>query len=268
LGGGRVGLDILSKKLGLGKNETAALLNLLEISRQNMKIDTEAQKTTDETYNTIENINKRALNFYDDTAMKMLATLGTISTGLVGAGATGVMGAGGIGSVLGGFAGKGRFKKGMKGMGKLGGAGTVAMGGMALTAGVNAFAPDAGEAMDDTLNLATMGASIGTMIAPGLGTAVGAAIGGVVGIGKDIYDAVSETAENTREELELKKEERRKQRAEEAAREVQRASLLADYLRSRTDEKFGAQMVANLEEANRLGRLRLEQRSGLASRKE
>ena len=257
MGGGRFGLDVLSQTLGFGKNETAALLNLLEISRKNMKIDTEAQKTTEETYNTIENINKRALNFYDDTAMKMLATLGTISTGLVGAAATGVMGAGGIGSLLGGFAGKGGFKKGMKGMGRLGGAGTLAMGGMALTAGVNAIAPEAGEAIDNTLNFATMGASIGTMIAPGIGTALGAIGGAAYGIYEDILEATSETAKNTKEELELKKEEKRKERAEAAAREVQRASVLANYLRSRTDMRYGAQMVAALEESNRLAKIQI-----------
>lgn len=239
MGGGRFDLDILSKTLGLGKNETAALLNLVEISKQNMQIDENAKKTTDETYNTIENINKRALNFYDNTSMQILATLGTIAAGTVGNIADGVMGAGGLGAVMPGqkalvkagrkFGGKGLGRI----MGKLPKAGLVAGAGMAATAGINAIAPEAGDAMSNTLTGATMGASIGSFI-PGLGTVIGGAVGAAIGVGLDIYDAVSETAENTKEAAEAAKEEERRKRSEEVAREMATMNFVSSYIRSRT----------------------------------
>tara|TARA_Y100000004_G_scaffold192123_1_gene252116 strand:+ start:1546 stop:3231 length:1686 start_codon:yes stop_codon:yes gene_type:complete len=259
LGGGRFGLDILSQTLGLSKTQTTELLNLAEIARQDFKVQDELKKTTDETYNSIENINKRAQNFYDNTAMGMLGQLGSINTNLLFFMQQAVMAGGVAGSLLGGSRRRRRMtpreefdslfeptrrgnpmtreymslgstpnarfrnyiKRGVGGTGAAVGAGALL--GSVLPPSIGGV--DTGGAIQGM----QYGAMAGSFI-PGVGTLVGGGIGAVLGL---IASNTGKSAEELAAQRRAADEERQRRRAEEAARDMSRLDFLAGYIRSR-----------------------------------
>ncbi|MAP53747.1 MAG: hypothetical protein CL605_02475 [Altibacter sp.] len=260
LGGGRFGLDILSQTLGISKSQTAELLNLAEIARQDFKVQDELKKTTDETYNSIENINKRAQNFYDNTAIGMLGQLGSINTNILIFLSRLTLGAGAAGSILGGASQQGpKYPMTPKQAIRTGGRGPIgamsrdfmSMGtttnarlrnlakrgiggtGAALGAGVlaDSLLPDeiGGIQTGGAIQGMQYGAMIGSFI-PGLGTMVGGGIGAVLGL---IASNTGKSAEELAEQRRIADEERQRRRAEEAARDMSRLDFLAGYIRSR-----------------------------------
>jgi hypothetical protein len=256
LGGGRFGLDILSQTLGLSKSQTTELLNLSEIARQDFKLQDELKKTTDETYNSIENINKRALNFYDNTAVGMLGTLGGINTNLLFlVQQLGLAGGAGM-SLLGGrrrgrrttsplaptydpatgartdpsarqrigsanVRGRGVLKKG------------IGQAGIALGVGAAAsqFIPEKIGGLETGRGIqgAQIGAVAGSFI-PGLGTLAGGVVGGLLGL---IASNTGKSAEELAKQRRIADEEKQRRRAEEASRDMSRLDFLAGYIRSR-----------------------------------
>jgi hypothetical protein len=96
-GGGSLGLDFTAKLFEMSKGQVAGILQLAKVAHNDSGIQEGLKKTTDETYNTIENVNARATNFYDKTAMSMLGFLGSIPLGAVGNTAQIVAAIGGIG---------------------------------------------------------------------------------------------------------------------------------------------------------------------------
>ena len=97
MGGGSLGLDYTAKLFEMSKAQVAGMLQLAKVAHNDSGIQEGLKKTTDETYNTIENVNARATNFYDKTAMSMLAVLGSIPLGAVGNTAQIVAAIGGMG---------------------------------------------------------------------------------------------------------------------------------------------------------------------------
>lgn len=97
MGGGSLGLDYTAKLFEMSKAQVAGMLQLAKVAHNDSGIQEGLKKTTDETYNTIENVNARAANFYDKTAMSMLAVLGSIPLGAVGNTAQIVAAIGGMG---------------------------------------------------------------------------------------------------------------------------------------------------------------------------
>ena len=83
-GGGSLDLDYTAQLFEMSKAQVAGMLQLAKVAHNDSGIQEGLKKTTDETYNTIENVNARAANFYDKTAMGMLGFLGAIPIGIVG----------------------------------------------------------------------------------------------------------------------------------------------------------------------------------------
>lgn len=278
IGGGRFGLDILSQTLGFSKSQTAELLNLAEIARRDFRLNEDIKKTTNETYASIENINKAALNFYDNTATQMLAVLGTVSiesvlattkltsiasmmaaslgmTAMRGPTATpggryqgtnagyGLGGGGGGGRGRFGFgAAKDVFKRGLGGVGA----------GMTATAliGAGSQMAGAGAALSNTANFTGLGVSLGGFFGPA-GMLIGGGLGAIAGGITDLISYSERTAKATEEELKIKKDEEKKRRAEEAAMEIKRVSVLAGYIRSRLSLDYGEEGVRQMININR-----------------
>jgi len=95
-GGGSLGLDYTAQLFEMSKAQVAGMLQLAKVAHNDSGIQEGLKKTTDETYNTIENVNARATNFYDKTAMGMLGFLGAIPIGIVGSTAQIVAAIGGV----------------------------------------------------------------------------------------------------------------------------------------------------------------------------
>jgi len=265
MGGGRFGLDILAQSLGESKQSVVELLNLRRIAKQDFKLNEELKKTTDETYNSIENINKRALNFYDNTAMGILGGIGSLNTNVIFLGTTMTQLAGGIASLTGGVGGAIAAMPGgpgrQSGMHNLfartglnripgfslgsirqagGGRGLLkrGLGGLGLTAAamplVDSALENAGlsEALGATARGGMLGASLGSFI-PGLGTLVGGLIGAGGGLVVDGFQAMIGSSKAEEEQLEIMKEERRERRAAQAAAEVESMRVITGFVRSR-----------------------------------
>lgn len=225
LGGGEFGLDILSQQLGLGKSQVTELLNLYKISQEDFKLNEEIKKTNDETFNNIQNINERARNFYDSTAMLMLGQLGSINTNLLANVGKGAMAAGALGALGGGRqAGVGSRIAGFAGGAAL--AGTVAAGSFGVGAG-----------LQGTMQGVSLGAAVGSVV-PVLGTAVGAALGLVAGGLYDLTQYAKTSAESDAERLKMEREKRNQERAAAATDDIRRAQFVIGYLRSKGGAKL------------------------------
>jgi len=263
LGGGRFGLDILSQTLGESKQSVVELLNLGRIAQNDFKLNEELKKTTDETYNSIENINKRALNFYDNTAVGILGGIGSINANLVFltttmaqfAATVNPLGGGTIstgpgvrgrqskmynlfrdkGIKIPGFSldsiaraggGRGLLKRG------IGGVGLAAALQPLATGLLDSVEPGLASTFGSTTNFAAAGASIGSFI-PGVGTLAGGVAGAVVGGITDLVKFVSRSSEAEKRQLEIMEEERRERKAKEAALDVENIRFLTGLVRSR-----------------------------------
>jgi len=266
MGGGRFGLDILSQSLGESKQSVVELLNLRRIAQQDFKINEGLKKTTDETYNSIENINKRALNFYDNTAIGILGGIGSLNTNLILLGGSLAQAAGGLGAVAGiggGAAAAGRRVAGRSRMldfarsqaiqGRMlpgfspasiravGGGRNLLKRGVGGTALAMSMLPmlegglesaGLGDAFGATARGGAYGAALGSFI-PGLGTLAGGLIGAGGGLLVDAFQAMIGSSKAEEEQLEIMKQERREKRAAQAAAEVESMRVITGFVRSR-----------------------------------
>lgn len=243
-GGGEFGLDIAAARTQLSKSQVAQLVNLNKMMKQDFKLNEETKATEDERYNNLQNVQERAVNFYDRTAMGMLALLGTINTQVLFLASQAGMVGGGIGPLFGGsrsnpnapltarqgaaefdrLQGRRRFTP------KLGlGVGAAAMGANMLLGGV---AEESG--FGNTLNYASMGASFGAFGGP-MGAAIGGGLGLLAGGIMDLVDYSERTAKATEAQLKREKEKEQRERAEKNAQDRSRLEFMASYIRSRTD---------------------------------
>tara|TARA_R100001509_G_scaffold43822_3_gene23756 strand:- start:2581 stop:4230 length:1650 start_codon:yes stop_codon:yes gene_type:complete len=265
-GGGNLGLgaDIAAMRTGLQKQQVNQLLALHEQLKQNYELDSNVAATEDDRFNSLQNINDRARNFYDNTAIESLGVLGKIDTNLLILGSNMAMtfgilkgfmptagGGAGIGAGIGGRMGMiGSFLKGR------GGGALLAGGGAALLAGTdNNEAGTTGGFLSNILTGASMGAMGGGLIGAGIG-----AVGGLVySFFEDTADASKKTAENTGEQLKIAQQQQREEQRRRAALEVERVSVLANYVRSRLDPRVGAETVRLLsQQVQSLERMRKE----------
>ena len=235
-GGGNLalGADIAAMRTGLSRQQVVQLVNLNQQLQKDYTLNAESKKTTDETFNSIQNVNERARNFYDKTAIQSLALLGTISTATIGMAANTVMAGGALAGLL--PAGGGGLAGGAARIGsmlpRLGGAaalGTAAYGAKAATGG-------------GFLSNILTGASVGSIGGP-MGTIAGAAGGLIFSIFEDIAGSTKETAEEVRKQREMEEEQRRQEAAIQASKDIARVSFLAQYIRSRG----GADLNGNTE---------------------
>jgi hypothetical protein len=262
-GGGEFGLDIAAARTQLSKSQVAQLVNLNKMMKQDFKLNEETKATEDERYNNLQNVQERAVNFYDRTAMAMLGLLGGINSQVLFLASQAGMGAGGIVPLFGGGtttggagsappridpatgaiisggsrppSSRGRFNLSPK----LGaGVGMAAM-------GANMFLGDTAQksGFGNTLNYTSMGASLGAFGGP-MGMAVGAGVGLLAGGIMDLVDYSKRTAQATEAQLKKEKEKEQRERAEEASRDRSRLEFLSGYLRSRSD--FGDQTQTEL----------------------
>jgi len=235
-GGGNLalGADIAAMRTGLSRQQVVQLVNLNQQLQKDYTLNAESKKTTDETFNSIQNINERARNFYDKTAIQSLALLGTISTATIGMAANTVMAGGALAGLL--PAGGGGLAGGAARIGsmlpRLGGAaalGTAAYGAKAATGG-------------GFLSNILTGASVGSIGGP-MGTIAGAAGGLIFSIFENIAGSTKETAEEVRKQREMEEEQRRQEAAIQSSKDIARVSFLAQYIRSRG----GADLNGNTE---------------------
>ena len=235
-GGGNLalGADIAAMRTGLSRQQVVQLVNLNQQLQKDYTLNAESKKTTDETFNSIQNVNERARNFYDKTAIQSLALLGTISTATIGMAANTVMAGGALAGLL--PAGGGGLAGGAARIGsmlpRLGGAaalGTAAYGAKAATGG-------------GFLSNILTGASVGSIGGP-MGTIAGAAGGLIFSIFENIAGSTKETAEEVRKQREMEEEQRRQEAAIQASKDIARVSFLAQYIRSRG----GADLNGNTE---------------------
>lgn len=218
----------------ISEEQFIQLKNLSDILKQNYKTNETIKKTNDETYNSIQNINERARNFYDKTAVGMLAILGSVNTNTVRVAENIAMLGGGLGGLPGAGATRGAGK-----FGKLGrGFGMAAIGAMAFEQPIKSFTKDkTGFDLGNTLNYAGMGATLGSIV-PGIGTGIGAVAGGAIGIFEAIMTNTSKSAEADQERLKMEREKANLEKAQRASEEVRRAQFIIGYLRSRGGVKL------------------------------
>lgn len=264
-GGGEFGLDIAAARTQLSKNQVAQLVNLNRLMKNNFELDKEVKATQDERMNNVQNLEERAKNFYDRTAVQMLAVLGSINTQLLFTGQMGAQAAGGILPFFGGGGGAstggagptppiidpatGTIRQGgprpPSGRGRFSFNPKVGLGVGAAAMGANMLLGDTAQqsGFGNTLNYTSMGASLGAFGGP-MGMAVGAGAGLLVGGIMDLVNYSERTAKATEAQLKKEKEKEQRERAEAAAKDRSRLEFLSGYLRSRSD--FGDQTQTDL----------------------
>ena len=234
-GGGQFGANLVAIRTGLQKQQVTGLLNLQTQLEQNYEVSDDIKKTNNETFNNIKNINERALNFYDDTAMKMLSTLGNIDTGLLAIAATaGLQAAGGFGAVRGLFGpaaqGAGMMARGGRALmrgGAVGGLGYLAAGMIPESAKIGGAS---GRSVGQS---AAIGAGIGALIPIPGAMLLGGAVGATVGYFQSIDENTKKSAKADEERVRMEKQKRDEERARAAASDIRRSQGLIEYLRSR-----------------------------------
>lgn len=251
-GGGEFGLDIAAARTQMSKNQVAQLVNLNRLMKNNFELDKEVKATQDERMNNVQNLEERAKNFYDRTAVQMLAVLGSINTQLLFTGQMGAQAAGGILPFFGG-GGKGApvpatgpltAAQGTAAFDRLQGikpsrfnfSPKLGLGVGAAAMGANMLLGDTAQqsGFGNTLNYTSMGASLGAFGGP-MGMAVGAGAGLLVGGIMDLVNYSERTAKATEAQLKKEKEKEQRERAEAASKDRSRLEFLSGYLRSRSD---------------------------------
>lgn len=227
-------LKVAAAQAQVSEEQFIQLRNLSEMMKQDFSISKDMKKTNDETFNSIQNINERARNFYDKTAVMSLAVLGTINTNTLMMAENFAMAGGAMGAGLPG-GGRGGLGK----LGKLGrGVGIASIAAMAFEEPIkNTVKGSTGFDMGNTLGYAGTGAMLGSFI-PGIGTGIGAIAGGAIGIFEAIMKNTSDSANADKERLKMEKEERNRERAQAANEEIRRAQFIIGYLRSRGGVKL------------------------------
>tara|TARA_Y100001973_G_C5207976_1_gene343053 strand:+ start:1454 stop:3148 length:1695 start_codon:yes stop_codon:yes gene_type:complete len=233
-GGGQFGANLVAFRTGLEKQQVTGLLNLERQLQLNFEVSDEIKKTNNDTFNNIKNINERALNFYDDTALKMLDVLGHIDTALLAAIAAGSLGAaGGFNALRGVFGAGGGTGIMARGAARLGRGAAVA--GLGYLAG--SMIPEDSKVMGAStgglVQGAAMGAGVGALVPIPGAMLIGAGIGATMSYFESISENTAKSAKADTERLRMEKEERDIKRARAAADDIKRSQGLIDYLRSR-----------------------------------
>lgn len=264
-GGGNlaIGADVAAMRTGLTRQQVIQLVNLNNQLSKDYSLSEEQKKTTDETFNSIQNINERARNFYDKTAVASLAALGSISVTTIQLATQTALTYG----LLRGLMTTNPNTPGLAGLlantGQAAGqAGKIALGAGifgGLAFGASQFPRDQGGGADIGLGIlerGLTGASVGA-----IGGVPGMIAGGVGGLLFGIFESIEQ---NTKESAEAAKEEQaraarkeREERAMAAARELERVNVLTGYIRSRIDLPYGAEIVPILEDMRKTARQQL-----------
>lgn len=260
-----IGADIAAMRTGLSRQQVIELVNLRKQLDKDYRLNEEQKKTNDETYNSLENINARARNFYDKTAVQSLAALGGIGLAVgnialnmavlggfakglnIARGGSSFRGAAGVGGYLANFmAGRaGRFV----GRGLIGGTGFLAG-----EAGAQYATREDGtkNVVGTIFSRMLQGASIGAITANPFAIAGGAIVGGVMGVMQSIEANTGKSAKAEEEQAEIAKRKEREDRAMAAAKELERVSVLTSYIRSRTDLSYGPEIAEVLNKQYQL----------------
>lgn len=254
-GGGNlaIGADVAAMRTGLTRQQVIQLVNLNNQLSKDYSLSEEQKKTTDETFNSIQNINERARNFYDKTAVASLAALGSISVTTIQLATQTALTYG----LLRGLMTTNPNSQGFAGLlantsQAAGQAGKIALGAGifgGLAFGTSQIPRDQGSDADMTLGVlerALTGASVGA-----IGGVPGMIAGGVGGLLFGIFENIekntkeSSEAEKAQADIAIKKD--REERAMAAARELERVNIITGYLRSRADLSYGDQILPVLE---------------------
>jgi len=262
-GGGNLalGADIAAMRTGLSREQVVQLVNLNNQLTKSYALSEDQKKTNDELLNNIGNINDRARNFYDNTAVEMLSKLGTIDAALIGLAINASLGLG----MAQGFkpTGGGGFKGALAGLGQIGGrlAFGATAGGAAFA--LNKLAPEeegfAKSAMG-VLEKAATGASLGAIVGGGIpGALIGGAGGLLFGIFESIMDSSKKTAEATQKSAQIEEDKRKEERLRLAAKEIERINFLTGYIRARTDLTLGKEIIPHLERLYKVNKQQAEE---------
>lgn len=264
-GGGNlaIGADVAAMRTGLTRQQVIQLVNLNNQLSKDYSLSEEQKKTTDETFNSIQNINERARNFYDKTAVASLAALGSISVTTIQLATQTALTYG----LLRGLMTTNPNTPGLAGLlantgeaiGKAGKVATFAgLAGLAAY-GTNLATPEEPGGAKTGLGIlerTLTGVSVGA-----IGGVPGMIAGGVGGLLFGIFESIEQ---NTKESAEAAKEEQaraarkeREERAMAAARELERVNVLTGYIRSRIDLPYGAEIVPILEDMRKTARQQL-----------
>lgn len=254
-GGGNlaIGADVAAMRTGLTRQQVIQLVNLNNQLSKDYSLSEEQKKTTDETFNSIQNINERARNFYDKTAVASLAALGSISVTTIQLATQTALTYG----LLRGLMTTNPNSQGFAGLlantsQAAGQAGKIALGAGifgGLAFGTSQIPRDQGSDADMTLGVlerALTGVSVGA-----IGGVPGMIAGGVGGLLFGIFENIekntkeSSEAEKAQADIAIKKD--REERAMAAARELERVNIITGYLRSRADLSYGDQILPVLE---------------------
>jgi len=263
-GGGNlaIGADVAAMRTGLTRQQVIQLVNLNNQLSKDYTLNEEQKKTTDETFNSIQNINERARNFYDKTAVASLAALGSISVTTIQLATQTALTYG----LLRGLMSSNPNAKGFAGLlantsevvGK--GGKVAAMGGLAGLAAyvANQATPEegTGKQIGNVFERMFTGASVGAI--GGVPGMIAGGVGGLLfGIFENIEQNTKESAEAAKEEQARAARKEREERAMAAARELERVNVLTGYIRSRIDLPYGAEIVPILEDMRKTARQQL-----------
>jgi len=246
---GEFKVDIAAARSGLGKQQIIQLKMLNDAMKGNNALTEEEKATEKEKYASVENIQQRARNFYDNTSLQIVKGLGSINTTLITA-TMAVMQLGGGAGALAGLGGgtffqgdpnaprpftKGQARKARIGNMLKTGGGRVMRGG-ALGMGVMAAGSMLGgeEHFGNSMGMMAGGAALGSIF-PGPGTAVGAIGGLILGGILDIAKYTKTTSEATGEQAKIEREKARAEALDASRRQSMAIYQNIEYLRSRTN---------------------------------
>ena len=254
--GMEVGPDVAAAQMQIPKQQVVSLMHMINLLKTNNAMSKEDQATEREKFNNLKTLREKQNDWYDNGAVKMLSTLGTMDTSLLflagGAlQAGGILRAAGVG-VTGGARGAGGIAGGVFGAGGVrAGFGRGLSYGAAGMAGAGMLGHATGMDMSMTGGLAMAG----SMIAPGVGTAVGATVGLLI----DIAQHTLGSSEAAKERVKQEEEKENRERAKENSKDIQRINFMTGYIRSRSSEQLASDpemLLANQVTATELTRLR------------
>ena len=254
-GGGNlaIGADVAAMRTGLTRQQVIQLVNLNNQLSKDYSLSEEQKKTTDETFNSIQNINERARNFYDKTAVASLAALGSISVTTIQLATQTALTYG----LLRGLMTTNPNTPGLAGLlantGQAAGqAGKIALGAGifgGLAFGASQIPRDQGGGADIGLGIlerGLTGASVGAI--GGVPGIIAGSVGGLLfGIFESIEKNTKESSEAEKAQADIAIKKDREERAMAAARELERVNIITGYLRSRADLSYGDQILPVLE---------------------
>lgn len=265
-GGGNlaIGADIAAMRTGLTREQVVQLVNLNNQLTKNNALSEDQKKTNDELLNNIGNINDRARNFYDKTAVEMLGALGNIDASLIALTINAGLGMG----IAQGLkpTGGGGVKAALSNLGMVAGRLTIAGAAGAAAYGLNEFAPKEEGFTKSSMGIlekAATGASLGAIVGGGIpGALIGGAGGLLYGAFEYLVDYSKRTAEATEKSAQIEEDKRKEERLRLAAKEIERINFLTGYIRARTDLTLGKEIIPHLERLYKVNKQQAEEMRG------